>query len=287
MASAAESTAESAVVTAAECGRLLASPIFGSVHDVLAELASATSDAITVLNRASIARDVRTAGGRLVQFVAPPASRRAFADQYEVRIHERGEVATRTDNWHDLFNALVWLAFPRTKACLNAHHFRELSANFGAALRGTARDVLTLFDEGGIIVATSDPSVGEGLRAHQWKALFWHEREALMRSTRFLVFGHAILEKAIAPFAGVTAKALVLDVSSAMLSVDDAAFRAQIDLAASAYFARPEALISTRALGALPILGIPDWTPENACPDYYDDVRQFRPLGARRTRPEA
>src|ERR1041385_3771923 len=38
---------------------------------------------------------------------------------YEVRIAERGEVPTRPENLHDLLNALVWAAFPRTKLALS------------------------------------------------------------------------------------------------------------------------------------------------------------------------
>ena len=36
------------------------------------------------------------------------------------RVLPRGEVETRPDNWHDWFNGLVWLTFPRAKAALSA-----------------------------------------------------------------------------------------------------------------------------------------------------------------------
>lgn len=263
---------------ATTCARLLDSPIFGSVHCVLARLAVVPDgEHAVLLNRIAAERELRTAGDHLVRFVEPRALGKAFADQYEVRVYETGEVATRRHNWHDLFNALVWLTFPRTKACLNAHHYRELRAHFGAAVRGTRRDVLTLFDEGGIIVATSDPTVRERLRRHEWKALFWEDRDRLARTTRFHVFGHAILEKAIAPFAGVTAKALVLDVAESFPAGDQCAQLTIIDQAAAAYFEQPQALMSTRTLGPLPILGIPGWTAANDRECYYDDLRQFRP----------
>lgn len=38
---------------------------------------------------------------------------------YERRIHDHGLIATRGDNWHDLFNAFVWMRFPALKAALN------------------------------------------------------------------------------------------------------------------------------------------------------------------------
>lgn len=266
---------------AATCGRLLDSPIFAPVHGPLAELARSSDAPIDVLNRLAIERDIRTASNRALRFVAPWPASKGFADQYEVRVHERGEVATRRDSWHDLFNALVWLTFPLTKACLNAHHYGELRASFGAPLRGTKRDVLTLFDEGGIIVATSDPTVRERLHRHEWKALFWNDRAALAQTTRFLVFGHAILEKAITPFAGVTAKALVLDVPASLLAADQRVQHATVDRAAADYFQSSAAFASTRTLGPLPILGVPGWTEANRDPDYYDDARQFRPASIR------
>jgi len=63
---------------------------------------------------------VASGGGAPIRFVPPAAS-----TQYETHVFETGEVQTRPDNWHDLFNALVWLAFPRTKAVLNRHHCEE------------------------------------------------------------------------------------------------------------------------------------------------------------------
>jgi hypothetical protein len=52
------------------------------------------------------------ASGQRIRFVPPQDDGKA----YECRIWERGEVETRPDNWHDFFNALVWLPFrtPRT-----------------------------------------------------------------------------------------------------------------------------------------------------------------------------
>ena len=35
---------------------------------------------------------------------------------YEIGVFESGRVATRPESLHDWFNALAWLAFPRTKA---------------------------------------------------------------------------------------------------------------------------------------------------------------------------
>jgi Protein of unknown function (DUF3025) len=215
---------------------------------------------------------VVSGGGAPIRFVPPAASA-----QYEVRIFENGEVQTRPDNWHDLFNALVWLAFPKTKAVLNGHHYDEIRARRGERLRGTARDVLTLFDEGGIVVAAADPELPALLREFRWKELFWRRRAQVLRSMRFYVFGHAIYEKALEPYKGVTAKALILDAAPGLLDAPIERQLCELDARAADYFSGTHALASTRNLSPLPILGIPGWEPANACEEYYDDPSQFRP----------
>ena len=215
---------------------------------------------------------VASGGGAPIRFVPPVASA-----QYETHVFETGEVQTRPDNWHDLFNALVWLAFPRTKAVLNRHHCEEIRARSGERLRGTARDVLTLFDEGGIVVAAADAELSSLLREFRWKELFWRRRAEVQRSMRFYVFGHAIYEKALEPYKGVTAKALIVDAASGLLDAPIELQLSELDARAADYFSGSQALSSTRNLPPLPILGIPGWDPSNAREEYYDDAAQFRP----------
>jgi len=249
----------------------LDAPIFTAIKPLLGRLPRdrfPRHDELNALRTPS----VLSGGGAPIRFVPPTASA-----QYEVHIFETGEVQTRPDNWHDLFNALVWLAFPRTKAVLNRHHCEEIRARRGERLRGTARDVLTLFDEGGIVVAAADPGLAALLREFRWKELFWHRRADVLRSMRFYVFGHAIYEKALEPYKGVTAKALIVEATPDLLDAPLEQQVAQLDARAADYFSGPEALASTRNLSPLPILGIPGWEPANACEEYYNDSEQFRP----------
>ena len=53
--------------------------------------------------------------GDAAVFVAQTPALLADGLHYEQRIAERGEIATREGNWHDLLNALIWLRFPRTE----------------------------------------------------------------------------------------------------------------------------------------------------------------------------
>jgi hypothetical protein len=211
-------------------------------------------------------------GGARLAFVPPSED----DVPYEVDVHRSGRVRTRADNWHDLFNALVWMAFPRTKAVMNARHVREIERLGTSGPRGTARDVLSLFDEGGVIVAGTDASLLALLQGFEWKALFWERRAEVLQKMRFFVFGHALLEKALEPYKAVTAKALLLEVPSDFLDRPAPAQVEEADRLAAQWFARDEALVSTRTLAPLPVLGVPGWA-ENDSAGFYDDPAVFRP----------
>jgi len=251
----------------------LAAPIFSPLRPWVSRLPSGFPDHDDLNALAGPA--MVSGGGTAIRFVAPGADREA--SRYEVRIFETGEVQTRPGSWHDLFNALVWLAFPKTKAVLNRHHRNEIVARRGEPERGTARDVLTLFDEGGVIVASTDAELSALLREFRWKQLFWKRRAEVARAMRFHVFGHAIYEKALAPHKGVTAKALIVDVDPGVCDAPVERQIAELDARAAAYFSQPRSLASTRSLAPLPILGVPGWEPANEREEYYDDASQFRP----------
>src|SRR5260221_812140 len=98
-----------------------------------------------------------------------------------------------------------------------------------------------------------------------------------MRSNRIYVYGHAIDEKALESYKGVTAKALILDAAPGLIDAPIERKLCELDARAADYFSGTHALASTRNLSPLPILGIPGWEPANACEEYYDDPSQFRP----------
>jgi hypothetical protein len=260
---------------------LLAAPPFAAVRGLLERLPEGAFPGLDTLNRIAAERGIVTGGGKALRFVSAGAKSRTVEPPYEMRVFETGEVPTRASSWHDLFNALAWLAYPRTKGVMNLRHYEELRKRRGALLRGTARDVLTLFDEGGMLVACAEPSLTALLRGFRWKDLFWHRRVDVRANMRFCVFGHAILEHALALFRGVTAKALIIDVAHDEIVQPTEALNVVLDARAAEYFVSPDALASTRTLAPLPVLGIPGWTPENEDPAYYDDAVHFRP-GRRR-----
>lgn len=246
----------------------LAAPLFAPLHRWLEQLpASPDSGALVELTSRF---PVVTENGRTVRFVPPKTDGLA----YECRIWESGEVETRPDNWHDFFNALVWLSFPLTKIAISASHVRAMTAP--GESRGRVRDALTHFDECGIVVLSSEPELLDLLRDFQWKRLFVERRAEVSDAMRFVVFGHATYEQLLNPFRGLTAKAILYEVSEDWLRMPFAGQLAELDgrLAAdlgSGRYQRP------RDFQPLPVLGIPGVTPANEDPAYYDDTWQFRP----------
>ena len=209
------------------------------------------------LNRLAEARDPRTESGKPVRFV-PPGAKDAY---YELKVYRTGEVETRPDNLHDFFNALVWIAFPRAKARINALHAAAMAHENGQ--RGRLRDLLTVFDEGGAIVECEDAALISLLENAPWKALFWEQRERVRKAMRITIFGHAVLEKALEPWPGIACKALVVRPG------------ADLDEAVHAWLGALQPGASPRDLPPLPVFGYPGWTAQDEA--YYEDTRYFRP----------
>jgi hypothetical protein len=219
------------------------------------------------------------AAGMPIRFVPQPRRPTAFEEKYEPRIFLRGEVLLRAANWHDLFNALVWLVFPRTKAALNRRHYEALCAQraAGAVNRGPQQDALTLFDEGGIVVAAANPDLAAMLRAHDWKALFWQRRAEARAAMGYYLFGHALYEKALQPYAGVTGRGVILACAADFFARPLAAQLEEIDLRLAGLLAADGSFAATGELAPVPILGIPGWCAENEDASYYDNAAYFRP----------
>lgn len=205
-------------------------------------------------------RGVKTESGQSVRFV-PPGTKDLY---YEIRVYETGRVETRPDHFHDYFNALAWLAFPRTKARINAMHAAEIPREGGR--RGRLRDLLTIFDEGGAIVQCDDQGLVSLLGEGRWKELFWENRERVRTAMRVLVIGHAVLEKALEPWPGIACKTIVVPAGS------------EADAAAQAWLRALPPGATPRDMSPLPIYGVPGWYRGQSA-EFYGDARYFRSYG--------
>ena len=214
------------------------------------------------------AASVLTSRGTPLRFVSPRAHTDKERRYYELHIAETGEVETRPENWHDLFNALAWITYPRAKAMINAQHaaILEERGEAEARRRGPERDALTLFDEGGVAVLSTDDEVFRRIVDFDWKDLFWNRRAALERTTRFVGFGHALFEKALEPHLGMVAKSVFLRATP----------DADVDAALAGHFSDRSRIASPRQMAPIPVLGIPGWHPGTADEAFYDDRNHFR-----------
>lgn len=136
-----------------------------------------------------------------IRFAKSPSTRsRGFNTLYQPRIFLKGEVSTRTDNWHDFFNAMVWLSFPKIKAYINRRHFfiYDAEADFpwtkNNPTRNREQDALTIFDEGGAVAVVSDEKyifLYRNLNSDERKK--WM-REHINTHIKVFIFGHAVYE---------------------------------------------------------------------------------------------
>lgn len=208
------------------------------------------------LNR--LAAGLKTESGKPLRFVTPGPD----DPYYELGVYETGRVSTRAQSLHDWFNALAWLAFPRTKARINALHARELPKD-PKGRRGPLRDLLTIFDEGGAIVVCRDESLLDLLRSASWRALFWDNRDRVRAEMKLTVFGHAVQEQALEPRLGITCKAIVLP-------------GGDLDALAAQWLSEAPPGASPKLLLPIPIFGYPGWS-EGQDAAFYGDKRYFRP----------
>jgi hypothetical protein len=268
-------------------GGAFASPVYDPVRPWLERLPPDGRPGLEDLN-AMLDASKMSGGGVPIRFVRPDAVRaRTYAAQFEVRTYLRGEVPVRDGNWHDVFNALSWLAFPFTKNAINRRHFADLererkecgvtrSEIFKAGgKRSTSRDALTLFDESGIVVACPDLELLELIRRHRWKTLFQDCRAEVMRQMRCFVLGHALHEKALNPYKGMTARALLVAVPESFVELPGDQQCKVADRLAAAHLLLPGSVASTKEVFPLPIMGIPGWG-DNEDSGFYDDADVFR-----------
>ena len=261
----------------AEARARLGAPIYAPLSAALEKLPADRWPTHAELD--ALAAGAATRSGAPIRFVPPRGAGEGERRYYELRIFESGEIETRPRNWHDLFNALAWATFPRAKATINAQHAAILEERGAAEARRRSpeRDALTLFDEGGIVVATNSARIRELVAAHEWKALFWSERGNLEASARFLAFGHALYEKGLDPYPGIVAKAVFVPHSKGFLDKPASEQAGEADARLAEHFNERGSFATPKAMPVLPVFGIPGWHPSTGQASFYDDAGYFRP----------
>jgi len=200
---------------------------------------------------------------------------------YEAFIGATGCVPTR-ENLHDFFNGLVWQTFPLIKRELNALQAAQIQAAGVGKSRGPARDAATIFDENAALLVVRDGAAGralaEGLRAHLWQDTLYARRAEFGAgagaNAEVWLFGHALMEKLVAPRKAITAHTRVLFAPDAWFSLGWEDRRAWIDMRVAGLLSAEG--LSTSAFTPLPVLGVPGWWPGQDEAFYLDET-VFRP----------
>jgi hypothetical protein len=264
------------VVDWASARERLRGPLFAPLAPAIARLEANRWPDHAALTAA--AEGVVTSRGQPVRFIAPRDRTDRERRYYELHIADTGEVETRAENWHDLFNALAWIAYPKAKAAINAQHAAILGerGEEEAKHRGPERDALTLFDEGGVVVASSSPEMLRLIVNFEWKELFWRRRADLGAKVRFMAIGHALFEKAIDPHIGMVAKTVFVPVNDFFTMLPGESQVAEADSLLASHFAQRSRFHSPKSMAPMPVLGIPGWHPGTDSEAFYDDTEHFR-----------
>jgi hypothetical protein len=264
-----------------EARERLGAPVFAPLRGALSRLPGKRWPAHADLD--ALARGVTTARGQPIRFIAPREHPDGERRYYELHIAATGEIETRPQNWHDLFNALAWVAFPRAKAAINAQHaaILEEGGEAESRRRSPGRDALTLFDEGGVAVAASAPHLFRLMVDFEWKELFWNRREELLATTRFFAFGHGFYEQSLAPYIGMVAKTVFVTVDGSFTGLPAQEQIVRADELLAAHFADRTNFPSPKAMAPMPVLGVPGWHPSTVTESFYDDASYFRSKGRR------
>ena len=224
---------------------------------------------------------IKTLGNKNITVVPQAGRPNHFNEHYAPRIYHTGEIQTRLENWHDFFQYLSWFMFPTTKAIINAMHIpyarQRIEHGGDSGRRSPVENMLSLFDEGGAVLVSSDESLLQLVRDFQWKALFWERREELSEKFICVPFGHAVYEKGLAPYIGMTANCILLHSGKEYFEMNNTEQLVWIDEKLVALFKSGNTLKKPKDLSPFPILGMPEWDENNQQEHYYDNANYFRP----------
>ena len=258
--------------------RLLASNFCEELKDFLRRLDSTDWPSCESLN--SLVSEQRqaivNANGIDIQFVPQHEKPKVFETGFEQRAFLSGEVQVRPESWHDVLNALTWLFFPRSKAALNARHYKVLETDQSLG-RSPEGDALTLFDEEGVLVISRNVELTRLLTEFRWVELFYERREEVKSHMSFYIFGHALLEKTMNPYVGMTGKAMIVNQPYNLRHGSLIETQVEVDNALLRLVSNQNTFTSGREFSPLPMLGLPGCWNGNEKVDFYLNESYFRP----------
>ena len=224
---------------------------------------------------------IKTLAGKTLKVVPQDGKPGHFNEHYAPRVYLTGEVQTRTENWHDFFQFLTWFMFPKTKAVINSIHVPAAQSRIDKQVdlgrRSPIENMLSLFDEGGAVILCSDDSLLQLIRDFKWKELFWQRRDELQEKLKLITFGHALYEKGLSPYVGMTANCILFLTDENILKANNQKQLNWVDTQLASLFSDGTSYIKPKDLRPFPLLGLPEWDDNNNVEAYYDNQQYFRP----------
>jgi hypothetical protein len=244
---------------------------YASVRDAASRIDLSLPSVVQPFCERAAALALLNHAGQPLRFV--PQASLPEGTAYEEFIGATGQVPTR-DNLHDFFNGLVWLTFPLVKRQLNALQAAQIAQDGVGKSRGPARDAATIYDENSALLVVRDDAEGaalvDALRNHRWREAFVERAAMFGRDAEVWLFGHALMEKLVAPYKAITAHTRVVQAGAGYWALDAAGRRAWLDRNEAARLASEG--LAKGSFTPLPVLGIPGWWPQQDDTFYADDT---------------
>lgn len=192
---------------------------------------------------------------------------------YESTIYHHQCIPTRLRNWHDFFNNLTWFIFPSMKRALVEAGYQATDRE--QKHRTPKQNVLAHFDECGIVICSDQPSYFDKIKHHEWSSLFLDSN--LLTHCYPIITGHGILEKGLQPYIGMTAKAILMEVHSTFFKLNAAEKLKYLDERLARKILSTDFPSTPKALAPFPLLGWPNWHPDNLQDAFFENTNYFRP----------
>lgn len=233
---------------------------------------------------AALAEVNRLAAARLpagLCFAEQDAALAADGLSYEQRIGERGLIAMRRDSLHDLYGALMWLTWPRSKWAIHQGQMAGIRA-LGPKQRSRQQQALTHIDEAGLIVVSDDASLIAALQGHDWQGLLIERRDDWAQAAVYAI-GHALFElRQCRPHDLLAAKVIAVEAAADWFALEATRQHAALDACIASGIDACKAAADPKDQSTLPLAAIPGWDTRNNDPEFIASAECFRPKPAGR-----
>lgn len=253
------------------------SPPFDQLAEYAPLFELSWDDALAELNGLAAARLPRG-----LSFAEQDVALASDGMSYEQRIGARGLIAMRRDSLHDLYGALMWLQWPKSKWAIHQGQWAGILAA-GPKQRTRHQQALTHIDEAGTVVLTEDLTLIKALQNHDWPGLLI-ERRADWSSAEVRVIGHALFElRQTRPYDLQAGKVIaVLASDSDWRNLEPQQRLALLDGCVAAGIDSGRAAADPKDQSTLPLAAVPAWEPRSADPEFIASAPCFRPKPAGR-----